>query len=81
MKEGEIPTIMSLESWKNEFYPVSAGALAATPGVTDLQMVDHAIRKFEGLRLENLTKHDVKLSWCVVRGSVDFWTLDRKSVV
>lgn len=46
---------MSIESWKQEFYPVPAEE-AATGNVAALK---HSIVKWHGLRSENLEKHDV----------------------
>lgn len=42
---------MSLQSWKEEFYPVEAQY--ASPE----EAVAHSLRKWEGLRPENLQKH------------------------
>lgn len=44
---------MSIESWKAEFYPVEA------KDVPKEQAVQHSIKKFEGLREENLKRHGV----------------------
>jgi len=44
---------MSIQSWKEEFYPVEA------KDVPKEQAIQHSIRKFEGLREENLEKHGV----------------------
>lgn len=46
---------MSIESWKQEFYPVPAEE-AATGNVAALK---HSIVKWHGLRPENLDKHNV----------------------
>lgn len=47
---------MSLDSWKEEFYPVEAD----DPSIkTNLQAVQHSIRKWEGLGDDNLRKHGV----------------------
>ena len=45
---------MSLETWKEEFYPVPADE------VPESQALTHSLRKWEGLRKENLEKHGVK---------------------
>lgn len=52
---------MSLETWKQEFYPVGAGEAALvfdkdTPH-GKLALIDHAIKKWEGLRPEALQEH------------------------
>lgn len=45
---------MSLQSWKEEFYPVDA------EDVPKEQAVAHSIRKWQGLLPENLAKHGVE---------------------
>lgn len=42
---------MSLKTWKEEFYPVSANK------VSKQDALEHSIKKWEGLRLENLKRH------------------------
>ncbi len=44
---------MSLETWKEEFYPIPADE------VPESQALTHSLRKWEGLRKENLEKHGV----------------------
>ena len=44
---------MSIESWKAEFYPVPADEVPVD------QAIAHSLRKWEGLRKENLDRHDV----------------------
>lgn len=44
---------MSLETWKAEFYPVDADK------VSEADALDHSLRKWIGLKSENLKKHDV----------------------
>lgn len=39
---------MSLETWKEEFYPIPADE------VPESQALAHSLRKWEGLRKENL---------------------------
>lgn len=55
---------MSLETWKNEFYPEDAtephGALAA---------VEHSLRKWKGLRAVELEKHKLTRSYSQLRDS------------
>lgn len=46
---------MSLETWKQEFYPVTAAKCAK--GATEAIL--HSIKKWEGLTPENLEKHGV----------------------
>jgi hypothetical protein len=44
---------MSLETWKQEFYPVEA----ETATGSELEATLHSLRKWLGLRKSNLTKH------------------------
>ena len=44
---------MSLETWKQEFYPIPAGEVPVD------QAAEHSLRKWIGLRPENLTRHGV----------------------
>lgn len=46
---------MSLQSWKEEFLE---GVLEASKG-TDLECLQSALKKYEGLFPENLAKHDI----------------------
>jgi hypothetical protein len=48
---------MSLSTWKQEFYPVPADSVK-----DDAAAVEHSIRKWEGLRKENLVKHAMRRS-------------------
>ena len=45
---------MSLDTWKAEFYPIPASA--CPPG----QAVEHSLRKWRGLRKENLERHGIE---------------------
>lgn len=47
---------MSLQTWMLEFYPETAEE-AAKRG--DAAAVEHSLRKWEGLKFENLERHDV----------------------
>lgn len=47
---------MSIESWKKEFYPVSVKDFDVI-NKSDSELVDHCLRKWEGLTKENLEKH------------------------
>lgn len=46
---------MSLETWKKEFYFIDARAVPVE------QAVEHSLRKWIGLRRENLDKHGVSI--------------------
>lgn len=47
---------MSVESWKEEFYPVDAEDAASS----DSEALAHSIKKWEGLTEESLRKHGLK---------------------
>ena len=51
---------MSISTWKKEFYPVDAHMPAASR--TILTALRHSLRKWEGLRSFNLTRHHLHLS-------------------
>lgn len=83
---------MSIDSWKAEFYPVTARQLALPrddPGknATDLELIDHCIKKWEGLKPENLTKHEIYLTddkdvapiWVVGGSAPDFVAINSSS--
>ncbi len=46
---------MSLSSWKSEFYPTLASKCSKRDAL------QHSLRKWKGLRIKNLSKHDVRL--------------------
>lgn len=46
---------MSLETWKNEFYPQEASEATSS----DEEAIEHSLKKWEGARRENLKKHSV----------------------
>lgn len=48
---------MSLKSWYEEFYPVSASK------VSKEDALEHSIQKWKGLLPENLKKHEVAYRW------------------
>lgn len=60
---------MSLQTWKAEFYPQTASALARTKGVTAIQLLDHSIVKWTGALPANTKKHGVvyDAQWCTVK--------------
>jgi hypothetical protein len=49
---------MSLESWKEEFYPVEAQDMNHS---TEKDCLQHSLKKWEGLTKENLDKHHVRV--------------------
>jgi hypothetical protein len=48
---------MSVETWKNEFYPISARLAHST----DLMALQHSLKKWIGLRSENRKAHEVSI--------------------
>jgi len=55
---------MSLESWKNEFYPVEA-----SKDHSDIAAIEHAILKWTGYTEENLKKHELTSDGAVITDS------------
>ena len=49
---------MSIESWMAEFYPIPAKLMY---GSSDEACILHSLRRYEGLKPENLLKHGLKL--------------------
>ena len=45
---------MTIETWKQEFYPVPASA-----NMTDKEAIKHGIQKWEGFKAKNRRKHNV----------------------
>lgn len=59
---------MSLQTWKDEFYPIEA-----TETLKE-NAVQHCLTKWQGLTPENLAKHQVilnKCAWVVDQGAAD----------
>ena len=69
---------MSLKTWKAEFYPVSARFLVRAGG-TMSELVEHSLRKWVGLRLENIDRHGVKVYYGVLRDSDGTLDIDSSS--
>ncbi len=53
---------MGIATWKKEFYPPISK-------VTRANAIDHSLKKWIGLREENLKRHDLKLSNFTVYGT------------
>ena len=54
---------MSIESWKEEFYPVSARKFRRDPTHAEqVEALGHSLRKWRGLQKEALYKHDLGVS-------------------
>lgn len=70
---------MSIKTWIDEYYPAEADALEKS-GASDLELVDHALKKWPGLSTENLERHDLRCGENRIWGSdgklfvVDFST-------
>lgn len=60
---------MSIKSWKEEFYPVGARALCQDPSASTVDLIKHSLKKWIGLRKENIGKHALAKSG---RSLVDF---------
>lgn len=56
---------MSLESWKAQYYPIPAEDFTHLP---DIEIVDAAILKWEGLRPQALTDHDLVKGYRTIFG-------------
>ena len=52
---------MSVKTWIEEFYPVSAKDLVNRGNPSDLDLVNHSLKKWEGARSGNLERHKVEL--------------------
>lgn len=50
---------MNIESWMEEFYPMTADAIAADEKNDDIALIEHSLLKWEGALYENTSKHDV----------------------
>lgn len=48
---------MSLQTWKEEFYPTNARSTEALNAP-----IEHSLRKWKGLTQENMDKHNVRIS-------------------
>ena len=62
---------MSIETWKQEFYAVEASVAGKS---TDVEMLEHSIKKWEGLQTENLERHELRVNYTriVDVGGVNF---------
>lgn len=58
---------MSLQTWKDEFYPVEAKEATQD----DKTALLHSIKKWTGLLPENMKKHDVKYSESIKTDLID----------
>ena len=62
---------MSLQTWKEEFYPVPAETVQQDDALA------HAVQKWQGMKLENLAKHGVAFdAWGDVTDARDDPTAD-----
>lgn len=67
---------MSKASWLKEFYPISVEELfSRTPEPTDVELVEHCLRKWEGATKENLKKHNLH------KLGIDIFTNTKNSLV
>jgi len=51
---------MSLQTWKQEFYPITAKCVAENENSTIEEVIQHSLRKWIGLRPKNLKKHGLE---------------------
>jgi len=63
---------MSIETWKQEFYAVEASVVGND---TDVVLLEHSIKKWEGLQTENLERHELRVDCAriVDVGGVNFY--------
>ncbi len=66
---------MSLQSWKEEFYPIAARE-AATDDATALA---HSLQKWTGLRPENLQKHGMQQAGYSITDGMEGLCIDGNS--
>lgn len=48
---------MSIETWKEEFYPVTAEAVNAGGSASVGELIEHSLRKWRGATYTNLERH------------------------
>jgi hypothetical protein len=66
---------MSLETWKAEFYPVEASEVAV-----GLPAIEHSLRKWIGLRKENLVRHGLtNVRYCIGESDDKFLNINSNS--
>jgi hypothetical protein len=67
---------MSLETWKKEFYPIEA-----SEEMSAKEAIEHSLRKWKGLRSENLDKHgvDARAEVQYIFGEDSFLAIDGSS--
>lgn len=63
---------MGLKEWCQEFYPRPAA------DVPESEALDHSIRKWEGLQLDNLLRHDVEVGYR--QGLIYSWGRSRQAL-
>ena len=61
---------MTIETWKQEFYPTSADT------VTQDDAIQHSLTKWKGLRNENLERHGLTRSGCHITDSDLLFRID-----
>ncbi len=61
---------MSLKTWNTEHYPVDAKDLENS-GASDLDLVDHVLRKWPGLSKRNLERHGLLREDYEIEGEAD----------
>lgn len=61
---------MSLETWKEEFYPIPANE-----NMEDMEALLNAKRKWEGMRKENLEKHECNVKTGRINYNAEFFCI------
>lgn len=51
---------MSIETWKEEFYPVTAEAVNAGGSASVGELIEHSLRKWRGATYTNLERHGLE---------------------
>jgi len=69
-------TEMSLQSWKKEFYPISAQRAAKGSAV---ETIEHSLKKWTGLRKKHLDRHDLSTDYGGIRGTGQSFYIDAVS--
>lgn len=62
---------MSLKTWKEEFYPIRAKHVSE-----EEDAVEHSLRKWIGLRKENLDKHRISTGWIGISDGDEYVYID-----
>ena len=67
---------MSLESWKQVYYPITAEEAAK---LSPREIIQHSLTKWRGLRPEVLAEHGLRLELCLVTDGIDVLAITGQS--